>query len=304
MTLLNLFSRRDTATVSAPRPLKATVLDESTDATGFSFGAIVDPARHQATVAIQSDRSELIGEDRWRAFESEVVHMDGLMSTVVVDEACRGRQNSRAGVTIKAVGKAQRKDTSELVTDLATRASTLHTATAQSGIEATLMTASAITEVAARAWAAEPAPKAQWPEFSTDAAKESRMSLQVGERRSITWEVDLSDDEVGLEIAEALKAVTFGPAVLRFARVFRPELVAESESNVSTGHGRRSGILTMAVDNSDNDHLESLGSEIMFVLSPRTRLRIRRAVGRQQLMAVAALGVGTLGWQHIDVTKK
>jgi hypothetical protein len=304
MALLNLLTAKSTTTATTPRGLTSTILKESTDATGFSFGTIVDTTRHQATVAIQSDRPEIIDEQRWRSFENDLVHMDGLMSTLTVDEACRGRQNSRAGVTIKAVGKAQRKDTSELITDLATRASTLHTAAADSGIEATLMNAATITSVTSTAWSPETETTPKWPAIAPGAAHESAGFLRVGDRRSITWEVDLNDPEVGHEITEAITTITFGPEILRWARVFRPELIADSDTNASTGHGRRSGILTVAVDGSDDGHLEDIAAEVMFVLSARTRLRIRRAVGRQQLMALAGLGIGVLGWQHIEVQKR
>ncbi|MGO3084470.1 hypothetical protein [Ancrocorticia populi] len=304
IALPKLFGGKPTSAKSAPRGLASTSLDEATDSTGFPFGAIIDRSHHQATIAIQADGDEVVSESAWRKFETDVVHMDGLVCTVSVDESCRGRQRSRAGVTIHALGKAQRKDSTELMTALATRAATLHTAAAASGIPATLMSARQLEKTTAQAWTPGTEDEGSWPRLSDVAAEESPSRLKVGSRRAITWEIDLADSETGEEVAAALNAITFGPEIVRWARVFRPELIADSENNASTGRGRRSGILTVAVDGSDDDHLEEIAAEVMFVLSARTRLRVRRAVGRQQIMTAAGLGVGVLGWQHIEVTKK
>lgn len=305
MNLLDVFSRKAQTEGVAPRGLEKTVLQHATAATGFPFGAVVDQATLQATIAVGVEQEDIVPDTTWRKFESSVVHMDGLVATVTVDETCRGKQRSRAGVTIKAEGREQRRDVTEMMTDLARRANTLHTAAAVSGIDATLLTADELLAITTLAWdPADTASTPQWPALGVNPVTETPMLLAVGDRRSISWEIDLSDPEVADEVAEAINVIQFGPTVLRWARIFRPVTVADADdSTAATGEGRRSGVLTAVVDGSDPDHLEVVAAQVLSVLSARTRLRVRRAVGRQQVMAAAGLGIGVLGWQHIEVTR-
>lgn len=304
MKLLN-FSRSVKAEGVAPKGLERTVLERTTASTGFPFGAVLDLGRSQATIAVGVGEDGVVPDSTWRKFEAAVVHMAGLVSTVTVDETCRGRQRSRAAVTVRAQAKEQRKDVTEMMTALAQSASTLHTAAEVSGIDATLMVADELLETAASAWELEEVPEnASWPQFGVSPVEESPTTLTVGQRRSITWEIDLGDPAVADEVAEAISVIQFGPTVLRWTRVFRPVAVADAfDATDTTGDGRRSGILTVVVDGSDTEHLEDVGGQILSVLSARTRLRVRRAVGRQQLMAVAGLGTGVLGWQNLEVSR-
>lgn len=312
MGLLDVFTRKQEDAGLIPRGLQNTVLQETTEANGFPVGAVVNTHRNQATIGIGVEADGLVPDKQWRMFEDEIVHMDGLLCTVTVDESCGGRQRSRAGVTLRATDKAQRKDVSEMMTALAQRASDLHTAAAVSGIDATLLSAEDMATTTARAWMPEPAPSVdQWPVLGTGEVTESSSLLKVTGRHSITWEVDLSDAATATEISEALQAIQVGPTVLRWARVFRPVAIAEAEGSAATGEGRHSGILTLVVDDTDQEAtgesaeqgMEALASRVLSVLPARTRLRVRRAIGRQQIMTTASLGVGVLGWQNLEMQR-
>lgn len=312
MRLLDIFSRKPETEGLIPRGLQHTVLQETTEATGFPVGAVVDTHRNQATIGIGVDTDELVPETKWMAFEDEIVQMNGLLCTVTVDESCGGRQRSRAGVTLRAADKAQRKDVSEMMTSLAQHASDLHTAAAASGIDATLLSAEDLATTTAIAWTSTPtAHVAQWPSLGSGQVTETTTHLDVVGRHCITWEVDLSDPATATEISEALQAIHAGPTVLRWTRVFRPVAVADAEGASATGEGRHSGILSLVVDETDMDLTqqsasqiaETLATWVLGVLSARTRLRVRRAIGRQQTMATAALGVGVLGWQNLEIQR-
>lgn len=304
MGLFDIFSRQRDEVGIIPRGLQNTVLQETTEANGFAVGAVVNTRRNQATIGIGVESNDLVPEAQWQAFENAIVHMDGLLCTVTVDESCGGRQRSRAGVTLRATDKAQRKDVSEMMTSLAQRVSDLHIAAAASGIEATLMSADDIATTTARAWTTEPEPSVdQWPVVGSGQITESSSLLEVVGRDCITWEVNLSDPATAEEISEALQAIQIGPSVLRWSKIFRPVAVAEAEGSSATGEGRHSGILSMVVDESDTQRTENLARQVLGVLSARTRLRVRRAIGRQQLIAAAGLGVGVLGWQNLEIQR-
>lgn len=312
MGLLDIFSRTADDVGLIPRGLQNTVLHETTEANGFPVGAIVNTHRNQATIGIGVDTDDLVPDTQWQDFEDAIVHMDGLLCTVTVDESCGGRQRSRAGVTLRATDKAQRKDVSEMMTSLAQRASDLHTAAAASGIDATLLSADDMAAITAKAWTTEPAPSVnQWPSLGSGRVTETTSLFDVSGRHCIAWEVDLSDAATAIEISEALRAIQVGPTVLRWTRVFRPVAVAEAEGAAATGEGRHSGILTLVVDDTDLDLTEEsavqitevLASRVLNVLSARTRLRVRRAIGRQHIMTTAGLGVGVLGWQNLEIQR-
>ncbi|MGP6175492.1 hypothetical protein [Corynebacterium sp. A21] len=312
MRLLEMFSRKQDTLGLIPRGLQNTVLQETTEANGFPVGAVVNTHRNQATIGIGVETEELIPETQWQTFEDEIVHMAGLLCTVTVDESCGGRQRSRAGVTLRATDKAQRKDVSEMMTSLAQRASDLHTAASVSGIDATLLSAEDIATITATAWTPDPVPRVdQWPALGSGLVMETTSLLEVAGRHSITWEVELSDPATSAEISEALHAIQMGPTILRWARVFRPVAVAEAEGSAATGEGRHSGILTLVVDDTDQELTaesadqitEALARRVLNVLSARTRLRVRRAIGRQQIMTTAGLGLGVLGWQNLEIQR-
>lgn len=312
MKLVDIFSRKQEPVGLIPRGLQNTVLQETTEANGFPVGAIVDTHRNQATIGIGVETDGLVPEAQWRHFEDAIVHMDGLVCTVTVDEACGGRQRSRAGVTLRATDKAQRKDVSELMTSLAQRASALHAAAATSGIDATLMSAEDLAATTATAWTPAPEPgRHQWPVLGAGQVTETTSLLEVAGRQCITWEVGVWDAATAAEIDEALHSVRVGPTVLRWARVLRPVSVAEAEGASATGEGRHSGILSLVLDEADLDGqeepasqiTEAIAARVLNVLSARTRLRVRRAIGRQQIMATAGLGVGLLSWQNLEIQR-
>ncbi|MGV0870338.1 hypothetical protein [Corynebacterium kalidii] len=284
-------------------------LVEETDVRGFDTGLIVDKPRKQVTVNMGlpvSGGHQVVAECQWRHWEDAIGQLERMVATATIDEAGDDASAPRIATTFRAVGKTQRKDIGELVTDISLRAAELYERAEAMNLPIRPLTARQLADAARTCLTGTPSTTnsaagsagehtAVFGELATTTIREQVEDIIINDyRRMATFSIDISDDNVAAHL-DQIMADWSGEALLRRTRFFRPYVLPEGTGeDLATGSGRRWAIVTVI-----GNTLADVALRGAFDATPALSLSMRRMRGRQRIAALAATGIGVLGFQHI-----
>lgn len=266
------------------------------DARGFRMGVVLPAHAGEATFGVRlSDASALSADSvaRWRSD----VHTDTSVVATCASQRFTGADSTAVlWATVAATGKAERKDTSELLTRLAVFAPKVYEAADRAGMDAKPITRDELAEYISAELIGEDTTAVFPPRAAT--ISEGRALVAVGDRVTATFEIgDSRDEDEGtygavVALAAQLSEEYDGELAVRLADWARP---AERTS----AHDRRVGLVSLTAH--DTDVVEDAMRAILVNLTAKQRLAVRRVWNRQAMAAGASLGAGVLGWQRLEV---
>lgn len=279
---------------------------EETDVRGFDTGLIVDKPRKQVTVNMglpTTGGHEVVAESQWRSWEDAIGQLERMVATATIDEAGDDASAPRIATTFRAVGKTQRKDISELVTDISLRAAELYERAEAMNLPIRPLTASQLASTARTCLTGTPRTSvdsageltAVFDELAGTTIREQVEDIIINDyRRMATFSIDISDDNVAAHL-DQIMADWSGEALLRRTRFFRPYVLPEGTGeDLATGSGRRWAVVTVI-----GNTLADVALRGAFDATPALSLSMRRMRGRQRIAALTTAGLGVLGFQHI-----
>lgn len=300
MTVTFLPTRRkkskDTVVTISPRLLRTITPIEVRDLDGYYVGFLSDSPRGQATMVSRVLTAETVTTDALATWEASLVGMDNLLATVATVTVAGDDVSWSLSATMTAADKVERKDPSELVTRLATTAPAIYRQAGDCGFPSRPLSIAEVTSYSQYFWS--PEHTAVWPPVATS-VEESSQTLTIDDTTHVVFEITCDGADTTLDSLTTI-IQTLGPqvdATLQLARVFRP-----AASMDETSSGRRVGLLTIAHPADRQDAGTYLAALILSQLDARSRLRVRRLTSRQQVGVLMAVGLGVLGWQHLEVT--
>lgn len=272
--------------------LSGTRMAEVRDLYGWELGLIVNENGSEATMHMA-----ISGEESWPAnkiaeWEATLVGVDTLVATCMSRAVGGVETDMVASATFQSNSKKERRDSSEFMTRLARTAHVIYEQADVAGLASTPMTAAQVSD-----WAQEtlsPNREAVWPVVAHE-IDESATEVTVDGVTHVVFELCVDDSECILDAVTAVEEVgAEGSGAVRIASWFRPALD-------SGGHllGRR--VLLVDISHPRGDLVEQAALVWLSWMQPRSRLRARRLVHRQQVGMTASLGLGVLGWQHLEV---
>ena len=268
-------------------------LDEEPDVRGFDMGYVLDKPHRQGTVNFGlPDDTGRVTDSAWRSWENAIATTKQMVATATIDEVGNTAQPARVATTFRAVGKDQTKDMTALVTDVSLRQSDLYDQAEALGLSARPLDSAAIAHAVHYGLTGT---SGRWDDIDEVHISDRGDHLVVDQSRYTTaFTVNTAIPQVA-DILDSIMDNWEGEDVLRRTRFFRPYVLPEGTGDdLATGHGRRWALVTIT-GNADAD----LGFRQAIDLNPAIGLHVRRLHGRQRTAALAGLGLGVFGWQHI-----
>lgn len=292
-----LFGRRKASGDGVEHPAVAGMrLAGERDARGFRMGVVLPAHAGEATFGVRlSDASALSAEGvaRWRA----EVHTEASVVATCATQRVAGHDSTAVlWATVAATGKAERKDTSELLTRLAVFAPKVYESADMAGMDAKPVTRDELAECISAELVGEDATAVFPPRAAT--ISEGRALVAVGERVTATFEIgDSRGGDEGtygavVALATQLSEEYDGELSVRLADWARP-------AERTGARDRRVGLVSLTAH--DTDVVEDAMRVILLNLTAKQRLAVRRVWNRQAMAAGASLGAGVLGWQRLEV---
>lgn len=278
-----------------PRGLQNIEVVEVRDLDGYYVGFLADSRRTQSTMISRVIDHRAVTTDALAMWEASLVGMESLLATVATLTVSAERSSWSLSATMQAVGRDERKDTTELATRMATTAPAIYRQASDCGFTARPLSSSEVESFGQFYWS--PAHPSAWPPRASS-VDESSGEVTVDGITHVIFEVTCDGDDTALEELTSI-IQNLGPevdATFQLARVFRPAAGMEETSS-----GRRVGLLSISSPADLPDAGTYLAALCLAQLDARARLRVRRLFGRQQLGVSMVLGLGVLGWQHLEV---
>lgn len=273
-------------------------LDEEPDVRGFDMGYVLDSNRQQGTVnfGLPAEAGR-VTETVWQQWENQIGSTEQMVATATIDEVGHTAAPARIATTFRAVGKKQTKDISKLVTDVSLRQSDLYDRAEALGLSARPLNRQAIASAAHQGLVGT---EGGWDDLNEVHISDRGDHLLVDQHRyTSVFTVNTSIPAVA-DVLDSIMDAWEGEDILRRTRFFRPYVLPEGTGeDLATGHGRRWALVTITGD-TDAD----VGFRQAVDLNPAVGLHVRRLHGRQRTAALAGLGVGVLGWQHIGSAQR
>lgn len=267
-------------------------LSRSHDTGGFELGVIVDKPRRQATIACRWDSTEPVAEKDKTAWTDAVSPLNNVVAVTTVAAVSPQGSHTRALVTMKSTGD-MRRDLDGVLAEVALAAPDFY-APAGLGWYLLPLTPAEVTEWARSTVGAEgksfPPQPAEFAEF--------QRYLRVAGSVCVAFELDTTGDIAASGLAElsALVAYSTAEETITVAQIARPTDPRYLEAHPDTPTSRSSAIIT--ITGADREAAESCADELIAALSPRTRIRLHRLLGRQHLGLCISAGLPVFGWQH------
>lgn len=280
----------------SPRLLRTITPIEVRDLDGYYVGFLSDASYAQATMVSRVLDAETVTTAGLATWEASLVGMETLLATVATVTVAKEDIAWSLSATMTAADKTERKDPSELATRLAMTSPAIYRRAGDCGFPARPLSIAEVTSYSQHLWSPSHSPV--WPPVAAT-VEETPQSLTIGEITHVVFEITCDGIDTTLDDLTTI-IQELGPrldATLQIARVFRPAASMDEASS-----GRRVGLLTIAHPADEVDVGTYLAALIFSQLNARSRLRVRRLIGRQQLGVLMALGLGVLGWQHLEVT--
>lgn len=272
--------------------LSGTRMAEVRDLYGWELGLIFNENGSEATMHLAITGAESWPANQIAEWEATLVGVDTLVATCVSRAVGAAETDMVASATFQTSSKKERRDSSEFMTRLARTAHVIYERADAAGLESTPMTAAQVS-----AWAQQalsPNREAEWPVIAHE-IDESATEVTVDGVTHVVFELCVDDTECILDAVAAAEEVGIeGSGTVRIASWFRPALDPGGHSP-----GRR--VLLVDISHPRDDLVEQAVLVWLSWMQPRTRLRARRLVHRQQVGMTASLGLGVLGWQHLEV---
>lgn len=294
--------------VIAPKPpaipeLSTLQLEEETDVRGWTTGIVLDKRQHQGTVSfsLSEDSEGVITEDQWLSWEDSIARLDRMICTCTIDEAGDYAAPSRSATTFKATSKEQKKNLTELVTDISVRQKELYEKASAQELPLRPIDADELTRTVLSGLELG---EGSWDDLASMELEETNEYLRVlhdGEvvQQSSVFTVDISEPAVAQAVDEVMQDWA-GDELLRRTRFFRPYVLPEGTGeNLTTGSGRRWALITL----SGTEAGDWAFRQVMDA-NPVIGLQMRRLRGRQRTGVLAGLGIGVLGWQHLAAAQR
>ncbi|WP_394277849.1 hypothetical protein [Luteococcus sp.] len=289
------FKRRVPEPSTALHGLQDIDIVEVRDLDGHYVGFLADASRAQATMLSRVTDAATVTPDALGMWEASLVGMESLLATVSTLTVAEDEPSWSLSATMQAVGRDERRDPTELATRLATSAPAIYRQAGDSGFHSRPLSSSEVVSFGQLHWS--PLHPASWPPRAA-IVEEGPSEVTVDGNTHVVFEVTCDGDGTVLEMLASI-IQDLGPrvdATFRLARVFRPAAGLDKTSS-----GRRVGLLTISYEAGRRDTGTYLAALCLAQLDARARLRVRRLFGRQQLGMGMALGLGVLGWQHLEV---
>lgn len=299
-------SINSTATITETPGAHAT---DDTSRHGGSEGAGHD-AGHGAGHGAGDEGSMVISETQWRGWEDAIAQTQRMVATATIDEAGDNAEPPRIATTFRAVGKQQRKDLNELVTDISLRQAELYERAEQLGISVRPLDSTAIVQRVRHALLPTTGQGTDHLFTSQTVRQHCALDQACGldnlsvrhniediivndHHRFVAMSVDISDPGAA-EHLDTIMDDWSGEALLRRTRFFRPYVLPEGTGeDLTTGAGRRWAIVTV-----QGNALADTALRGAFDATVSLSLSMRRMRGRQRTGVLAGLGIGVLGFQH------
>lgn len=292
-----IFGRRKAEVEGTPHPAVAGMrLAGERDARGFRLGVVLPAHASDATVGVRLSEPTALTAERlaqWRA----TVHVDETVTATCAAQHFEGQECAAVlWATVAATGKAERKDTSELLTRLAVFAPKIYEAADAAGMDAKPLSRDELTQWIGRELVATDTATV-FPPLADRVIAEPSM-LSVDDRVTASFEIsDLGAEDGGalgevIALAQQVGEEYDGALSVRVADWARP---AER-----TGFAdRRVGVMSLSAD--EPETVEDAMRVLLVNLTAKQRLAVRRLWNRQAMGAGASVGAGVLGWQRLEV---
>lgn len=276
---------------------------EETDVRGWTTGLVVDKPHDQVTVNMGLDTPGTVRESAWREWEDAIAKMDRMVATCTIDEAGGTATTPRIATTFRAVSKTQRKDISQLVTDVSLRQAELYERAESLELPVRPLDAATVANLAHQGLTGAPG---TWDDLRKVDLNNSIEDLIINDHRRVAcFSVDISRPEVADQLDGIMEDWEDDSAILRRTRFFRPYVQPEGTGeDMTTGRGRRWAIVTTTGELGDLSEIADGVLRAAFDSSPSIALAMRRMRGRQRTGAMAGLGIGVLGFQHIALAER
>lgn len=273
--------------------LRAMRIDEVRDVAGFPLGLIFNPAKSEANMAVKVDEPMSVTVESVADWEASLVGTESLVATCASTTVRPGGSESVLWATFQSLSPAERKDASEFMTRLALHAGTIYQQADAAGMECIPMTKNQISQWAQTALS--PDQEAEWPSVVRE-YEETKSSMTIDGIHHVCFEVVCTDPDLLDEAIATATAVGHDvpEGSVRIGQWFRP---AELLGDVAPG--RRAAIIDITHPSAET--CERMVAVWISLMTPRTRLRVRRMWHRQQVATAAAAGLGILGWQRLEV---
>lgn len=270
--------------------LRALTATSVRDTAGFDRGVLLDERYHQATVISRLDENNSdVALDTWHAFEQLLVDEDDVLACSTISEHGGEEQTRLVALTFAATESKEKKDHTELLTNLALHVDRTSQTAESLGIILWPLSHEEVISYACTVWSAE---DVAWPP-QTASGYETARFITTDHTVSVTFEINIDNEKwLESEIYSLLDEVADGP-LIRCSRVFRPAI--EHADNV---HGRR--FLFVTLTDASEEAVELQIRDFIAHLTPRARLRVRRFISRQQTGLLAAAGLVS-AWDHISL---
>lgn len=264
---------RKNKTIRTLAGLERSELASARDSAGFDFAALLRPGT--ATALLKVDPSAPIDDEMITAWERLVSRDSSVLACEMISSA-----TPHVAITWMREAKAEKKDDSEILTRLATVLPDFYASTA---VTLTPMTKDDVR----RLFISECSlvfDHNQWPHINAE-VEESSSAISVDDLSFASFDVM---DDSGVDDILRRWCSEEGAASARFNRIFRPSDTDDP--------GRHCGVLTIFSPGTNHEILERIVDEVLGLLNPVQRLRIRRLYARQNAGLTAGLGIGAFAW--------
>ena len=292
-----IFRRRKTPIEGIAHPAVAGMrLAGERDARGFRLGVVLPGQAGEATLAVRLTNAEILTTEAVAQWRAEVHADESVVATCAAQRFSGEDTAALLWVTVAATSKAERKDTSELLTRLAVFAPRIYDAADAAGMDAKPVSRDELAQ-----WvSSELVGDGEAAVFPPRAAmiSDGRSMLAVDGRVTATFEVSHHRDE-DEDTFDSVRAL-----VAQLSEFFDGELSVRvsdwSRPAERAGFAdRRVGLVSLTAQ--DTEVVEDAVRALLVNLTAKQRLAIRRLWNQQAMGAGASLGVGVLGWQRLEV---